>query len=352
MTAGGFDKYDVSAAGSNQRINEPWGFWQASPATPDSGFRQYDIVLWTTGPAANVNTVQDTTQTFIKQFVFHGGKVLVSGDRIGNNLTNPAVAVDPDFYGNLLGAEYLGFHGSGLNDADRFPTAPSPDLGPIFAPGDSLHIFSGCDFLRPEMDKIRLKTTSLPPWSHPTRYLIYDDTTAPFDSVAAVYNFTTFTPDTGKVVYLPWSLSALADNYTITCDPAPSTPFEDVGLGRFQGRAQLMRDILGIFGETTVTDVPLSPQFFNALSPAQPNPFNPKTTIKFSLANQGPVTIAIFDVSGRRVRTLVDDVRGAGAHQAVWDGQNDSGHAVASGLYFARMETRGFNATEKLTLLK
>jgi flagellar hook assembly protein FlgD len=96
----------------------------------------------------------------------------------------------------------------------------------------------------------------------------------------------------------------------------------------------------------------MATQFANKLSPAQPNPFNPKTTIKFSLANQGQVTIEIFDVAGRRVRTLVDDVRGAGAHQAVWDGQNDSGHAVASGLYFARMETKGFSATEKLTLLK
>jgi hypothetical protein len=352
MVSGGYDKYDVNSESSNQKINEPWGFWSASPAQPDSGVRQYDVILWTTGAGLNVNTVQDTTQTFIKQFVFHGGKVLISGDRIGENLAEPSVAKDPDFYGNLLGANYLGAHPGGLNRPDRMARVPSPPVGPEFVAGDTMHIFSGCDFIRPDMDKISLKTASLPAWSHPTRYLLYQDTSAPFDSVAGIYNFVTFTADTGKVVYLPWSLSALVNDYTVTCDPPSSTPFSDVGLGKFQGRGPVLRDIMRIFGMTTRTDVASMTGFANELKPASPNPFNPKTTIQYSLASRGRVSLSVFDVSGRRVTTLVDDVMDAGPHQVVWDGRNHSGHQVASGLYFMRMSAERFSATEKLTLLK
>jgi flagellar hook assembly protein FlgD len=101
-----------------------------------------------------------------------------------------------------------------------------------------------------------------------------------------------------------------------------------------------------------VTSVEATIHFVNALSPAQPNPFNPRTTLRFSMAAGAPVTIEIFDVAGRRVRTLVNDTRGAGAYEEVWDGRNDRGYEVGSGLYFARMETGKFSATRKLTLLK
>jgi len=85
-----------------------------------------------------------------------------------------------------------------------------------------------------------------------------------------------------------------------------------------------------------------------------PNPFNPATTIRYSIAERGRVTIRIYDVSGRLVRTLLDEVRGTSpsGHEAVWRGDNDAGHALASGVYFCRLETKGFTATRKIVILR
>jgi Bacterial Ig-like domain/Secretion system C-terminal sorting domain len=69
-----------------------------------------------------------------------------------------------------------------------------------------------------------------------------------------------------------------------------------------------------------------------------PNPFNPSTTINFSIPMQSRVTIDVFNVIGQKVATLVNDVRAAGSHQAVWKAQ------VPSGLYFYRMEASGVDA--------
>jgi hypothetical protein len=83
-----------------------------------------------------------------------------------------------------------------------------------------------------------------------------------------------------------------------------------------------------------------------------PNPFNPSTTIRFSMKAKGLVTVRIYDVSGRLVRALVEEVRDAGSHAVVWNGTNDLGAKAASGIYFYRMETEGFAATKKLVLLR
>jgi thiol-disulfide isomerase/thioredoxin len=83
-----------------------------------------------------------------------------------------------------------------------------------------------------------------------------------------------------------------------------------------------------------------------------PNPFNPSTTIRFGMKAKGLVTVKIYDVAGRLVRTLVNEVRDAGAYSAVWDGRNNLGAHVASGIYFYKMETKGFSATKKLVLLR
>ena len=122
MAPGGYDLYD--GAGFTWGISEPWGFWVADPANPDSGERAYDVVIWTTGAHENFHTIQDTTQTFLKEFVFHGGRVLVTGDLIGYDLFYSSAAEDPDFYGNLLGAEYAGYH-SYWSAPDRFRAAMS-----------------------------------------------------------------------------------------------------------------------------------------------------------------------------------------------------------------------------------
>ena len=91
-----------------------------------------------------------------------------------------------------------------------------------------------------------------------------------------------------------------------------------------------------------------------ALHPAVPNPFNPVTTIRYNLAETGPVSLVVYDVAGRRVATLVDEVRSPveGGHAVTWNGRNDRGQAVTSGVYFYRLVTRDFTETKKMVLMK
>ncbi len=83
-----------------------------------------------------------------------------------------------------------------------------------------------------------------------------------------------------------------------------------------------------------------------------PNPFNPATEIRFTLPADQAVRLAVYDVSGRLVRTLVDETRLAGDHAARWDGTDRSGRAVASGTYFARLTGRGVNQVRSMALIR
>ena len=84
-----------------------------------------------------------------------------------------------------------------------------------------------------------------------------------------------------------------------------------------------------------------------------PNPFNPTTTIRFDVPPPGGhVSIVVYDVSGARVCALVDGRRTPGTHGAVWDGRDDRGNPVASGVYFVRMSADTFARTNKVVLLK
>jgi FG-GAP-like repeat/FlgD Ig-like domain/Bacterial Ig-like domain len=89
------------------------------------------------------------------------------------------------------------------------------------------------------------------------------------------------------------------------------------------------------------------------LHPNYPNPFNPQTTLIFELANPEPlVHVAVYDLQGSLVRTLINEGRGAGRYEAVWNGKDEAGRSVASGLYMARMTAGEVSQMCKLVLLK
>lgn len=100
---------------------------------------------------------------------------------------------------------------------------------------------------------------------------------------------------------------------------------------------------------TAVGDTPLP----HVLSiSAYPNPFNPETTVRYTLPSRSHVRIDIFDLNGEHVATLVDRDEAAGAFTVAWRGRNDAGASVSSGVYFAKLSARGAERTYKLTLLK
>jgi len=103
---------------------------------------------------------------------------------------------------------------------------------------------------------------------------------------------------------------------------------------------------------TTLTGAGETPKQYVLSISAYPNPFNPETSIRYTLPESGDVTIAVFDARGAHVTTLVQGSQGAGAHVVAWDGRSASGEGVGSGVYFARVSTATGSRTYKLTLLK
>jgi hypothetical protein len=97
-------------------------------------------------------------------------------------------------------------------------------------------------------------------------------------------------------------------------------------------------------------DVPATPEVADL--GAAPNPFNPSTVLRFSLAQAGPVNLTIYDVRGQRVATLQNGPLPAGEHTIRWEGRDESGATVASGVYFVALQNAGNVQRLKLLLLK
>lgn len=100
--------------------------------------------------------------------------------------------------------------------------------------------------------------------------------------------------------------------------------------------------------ETDVTDAAPEPLSLTAF----PNPFNPSTTISFTLPDYGHASLAVYNLAGQKVRTLADSPMASGRHTIVWDGRDDTGNAVATGIYFTRLTAGNTVATGKLALVK
>ncbi|MDN5354722.1 MAG: hypothetical protein PWQ09_1478 [Candidatus Cloacimonadota bacterium] len=83
-----------------------------------------------------------------------------------------------------------------------------------------------------------------------------------------------------------------------------------------------------------------------------PNPFNPETTINFSLNEAGPVELAIYNIKGQKIKTLVNETLPAQNYNIVWNGRDDNNQQVSSGVYFYRMNTSTYTSTRKMILMK
>jgi len=99
-------------------------------------------------------------------------------------------------------------------------------------------------------------------------------------------------------------------------------------------------------------DYPYATEYISQLKGNYPNPFNPETTITFTLRNEGRATIKIYDLGGRLIRTLLDSSLEEGEHNVIWDGRCNKGNSVASGIYFYSLESSGERDSKKMILLK
>jgi len=109
-----------------------------------------------------------------------------------------------------------------------------------------------------------------------------------------------------------------------------------------------------IWIEPGLTDVgPETPRpTVTALASVHPNPFNPRTTVAFDLARQGRARIAVYDLKGASVKTLVDADLPIGRHEVVWDGRYDDGRAAPSGVYLVRLDAEGARDSRRISLVR
>jgi hypothetical protein len=103
---------------------------------------------------------------------------------------------------------------------------------------------------------------------------------------------------------------------------------------------------------TDATAAPGTPAVATRLEGAAPNPFNPRTDVRFTLARAGHVRLTVHDARGRLVAELQDATMPAGNHAIAWDGTDRTGRRLGSGLYFARLVSDGEVDTSKLVLVK
>ncbi len=103
---------------------------------------------------------------------------------------------------------------------------------------------------------------------------------------------------------------------------------------------------------TSTQETGITPPITSALYQNFPNPFNPETTIGYALASASPVTLTIYNLKGQKIRTLVSGTQKAGNHQVVWNGTDDHGRAVSSGVYLYRLQTDRHDQTRKMILMK
>lgn len=148
------------------------------------------------------------------------------------------------------------------------------------------------------------------------------------------------------------SVTSVTLEATTTQNPTHSNMF--VYRGTADGTTQLTKEearfdqvsvaLAGVTGDNLPTEYALEQNY--------PNPFNPSTTINFALPKAGNVQIAVFNVLGQEVNTLVSEGLPAGNHSVVWDGRNSTGSTISSGIYFYRISAGEFSQTKKMLMLK
>ena len=103
--------------------------------------------------------------------------------------------------------------------------------------------------------------------------------------------------------------------------------------------------------ELFIDDNNLIPEEYH-LSQNFPNPFNPSTTIHYSLPKNNFVRLKIIDLEGREVKTLINSFQTKGKKSVIWNAKNNQGRPASSGMYFYLIESGEFSATKKMTLIK
>lgn len=334
-----FDTWEVngpsSGVGNSLGGSDPTDPQHHWPATDVASLTQYKTIIWHSGDLSSF-TITKEDQAVLQSWIQQTGRdrnLWITGDDVGYELTAGGVDYN-SFMGFTAGARYL---------RDNWENPPADSLHPLVsgvlggpAAGRSFHLNGDC----PIINKFDLVTPSTQAqaggkWGILLRY----PNTQPAATRYAT-KYVSFGTDSARAVFMGFSFNSIEEGG------------ERLQLAK--AIAQTYFKETPCYLATAVLEEPAggAPPVRTQLFQNAPNPFNPETAIRFSVAQRGPVRIDIFDVAGRHVRALVDKAYEPGVYTAHWDGADDAGRPLASGAYFYRMTAAGASDSRKLILLR
>jgi len=269
---------------------------QGSPAEVASN---YSILIWSTG-AERESTLTHEDQAFLREFLARGGALLVAGQNIGYDLILNGDREDSLFYAQVLRARLV------ADSADVYMT-----IGQWGDPiGERLFVYFQGSLGTPDP----ISPSMVEPLPPAVAFLRYAGR-----PTAAGIRWED--PQTSsRVVYLTFGLEAVRG------------PYEDSGAKLLARCIRWLESLTPVLVQSEPT-----PPTHLVLYPNYPNPFNPATVVRFELPRRERVRLSVYNLLGQRVRTLVDDVLGAGSHAITWDGRDVLDHDLPSGVYFLEL---------------
>jgi len=163
-----------------------------------------------------------------------------------------------------------------------------------------------------------------------------------------------FQQGTGITYPLSIAASATKNLYQATEGLDVSMVIDHEGILRYRGGGVVIAEIKSmidnLIGATAIQNHQ-SPEKFT-LHQNYPNPFNPSTVISFELSRIEKVSLKVYDNQGRFIRSLLNNTMHTGKHEISWDGRNNQGETVSTGVYYYILQTAGFNQTKKMTLIR
>jgi hypothetical protein len=155
------------------------------------------------------------------------------------------------------------------------------------------------------------------------------------------------------IMTLSFNISRTARRQLVTIDTCWDDRSHSTIFGMFDGVTEITPAIqIGYIGIGVGVDGEIIPPLNFALDQNYPNPFNPETNIDFQLPIETDVSLIVYNLLGQEVRTLANGRVGAGRQTAHWDGKNENGVNVPSGVYFYRLTTPDFTQTNKMVLVR
>lgn len=329
-----YDRYDVNAASAGLR-NGPGGgdptdngvIWPAVSAPALAAM--YSAIIWDVGERAQL-TITKQDQSLLSSWSSTAGKnrgLILAGDNLAYELNQPGMDV-----GTFLSCTV----GAALN-RDLWHAIPTDSLTPTLTGATGTRIESeafGLDGGCPVLNRFDALYVSACAGAGGRSWLRYPNASFAATERRAALSGT----DSVRVVLLGFTLSTM-----------PSAVRRNLLLWR-----TLVEEMETPYC-TTPTGVALgggAPPARDRLDAPRPNPFNPATEIRFALSRAGRVRVAVYNVAGARVRTLVDGPLEAGEHAVRWDGTDDRGRNSGSAAYFIRMDAPGGHETRKAVLLR